>query len=243
MKTFGLFTISVIILQCSAFSQVIRKSNDNGTVASEYYLGQKPPGNTPEIFAPGIISTDYHEFSCTFSPDGKEFYFTRRVPEYDQNRIMMSMLDEIGLTEPEIVPGAGDYEGIEPYITPDGKRFFFQTWRPVDEDTTPAFDIWVMNNNGNGWEDPVHLGNPFNPMRSMYISMSEKGRLFTTDISGGMGTGKIVYTTKEGGKFADFIDLSPIINSSGKEIYPCIAFDESFILFTRNDNCQSENCC
>ncbi|MBE0655504.1 MAG: hypothetical protein IH594_17005, partial [Bacteroidales bacterium] len=42
------------------------------------YLGQNPPGLTPEIFAPGIISTEQFEFGGTFSPDGTEFFFTRR---------------------------------------------------------------------------------------------------------------------------------------------------------------------
>ena len=39
------------------------------------YLGQKPPGMTPEIFAPGIISTGYDERIAAFTPDGKEFYY------------------------------------------------------------------------------------------------------------------------------------------------------------------------
>ena len=35
------------------------------------YLGQKPPGMTPVIFAPGIIATEFHEHSFpSFSPDG-----------------------------------------------------------------------------------------------------------------------------------------------------------------------------
>ena len=36
------------------------------------YLGQKPPGNTPELFAPGIVSTRHYENSITLSPDGNE---------------------------------------------------------------------------------------------------------------------------------------------------------------------------
>ena len=41
------------------------------------YFGQTPPGNTPELFAPGIISLDdRNESMITFSPDGKECYFT-----------------------------------------------------------------------------------------------------------------------------------------------------------------------
>ena len=40
------------------------------------YLGQKPPGMIPEIFAPGIVSTDfYNHSSVTMSPDGNEIYW------------------------------------------------------------------------------------------------------------------------------------------------------------------------
>jgi len=41
------------------------------------YLGQKPPGMKPEIFAQGIISMPTSkEYACTFSTDGNEFYYT-----------------------------------------------------------------------------------------------------------------------------------------------------------------------
>ena len=39
------------------------------------YLGQKPPGMAPELFAPGIISLGYHEHRLAISPDGTEIYF------------------------------------------------------------------------------------------------------------------------------------------------------------------------
>ena len=41
------------------------------------YLGQKPPGSTPEIFAPGIVSTEGWEVSGVFTPELNEFYFIR----------------------------------------------------------------------------------------------------------------------------------------------------------------------
>ena len=66
------------------------------------YLGQKPPGMTPEIFAPGIVSTESHEFSCCFSTDGNEFYFTRRHPELNYPLIMVSKVVDGFWTEPEI---------------------------------------------------------------------------------------------------------------------------------------------
>ena len=39
------------------------------------YLGQKPPGKTPEIFAPGIISTGFNERNLAFTPDGRELFY------------------------------------------------------------------------------------------------------------------------------------------------------------------------
>ena len=35
------------------------------------YIGQNVPGVVPQIFAPGFISTDAHEFGGRFSADGK----------------------------------------------------------------------------------------------------------------------------------------------------------------------------
>jgi hypothetical protein len=42
------------------------------------YLGQKPPGATPEIFAPGIVSLPgQQDYGCSFSPDGRFLFFSR----------------------------------------------------------------------------------------------------------------------------------------------------------------------
>ena len=63
------------------------------------YLGQKPPGLKSEVFAPGIVSIrGGHEFSCTFSPDGKEFYFNRG-PD-----IFVCRWEKEGWTAPEPAP-------------------------------------------------------------------------------------------------------------------------------------------
>lgn len=49
------------------------------------YLGQKPPGLIPELFAPGIVSTEeYLETVVTFLPDMKELSFTRSGGKYKE---------------------------------------------------------------------------------------------------------------------------------------------------------------
>jgi len=209
-----------------------QQASPKSPVSTGPYLGQSPPGLTPAVFAPGIVSTEDHEFSCALSPDGKEFYFTRQHPEM-RNRVMVTRWESTGWTEPEMAPKAGDDEGMEPSLSPDGKTLFYQTWRQTPDATTPSMDIWTITRGDKGWSDPIHLGPPFNPGKSMYISVAANGTIYTTDISGGMGTGTIVATRLKGGTYEPFMPLPSIINATGREIYPCIAPDESFLLFMR----------
>jgi hypothetical protein len=66
----------------------------------------------PQVFAPGIISADLDESSESFSPDGKSFYFARRVA-YTTSR-PISIICAFGLrdgkwTHPEAAPFSGTY--------------------------------------------------------------------------------------------------------------------------------------
>jgi len=68
------------------------------------YLGQKPPGIKPEIFAPGIVSTEKKsEAAMSFSPDLQELFFSYRSPiEGRENRILhMKMINNVW-TKPEL---------------------------------------------------------------------------------------------------------------------------------------------
>lgn len=60
--------ISIVLL----FSIIAFSSNSYGQdefpVLESPYLGQEPPGLTPEIFAPGIISTEHHEWVLPSHP-------------------------------------------------------------------------------------------------------------------------------------------------------------------------------
>lgn len=54
------------------------------------YLGQKRPGLTPELFAPGIVSTKEHrETEVVFLPDMTEFAFTRLGGEYEKPTLIV----------------------------------------------------------------------------------------------------------------------------------------------------------
>ena len=61
---------------------VMKVINKNSPVLKGPYLGQKQPGMTPEVFAPGIISTKNYDEAlfCTYMDGDSLFLFTRSSP-------------------------------------------------------------------------------------------------------------------------------------------------------------------
>lgn len=85
------------------------------------YLGQTPPGSSPEIFAPGIISSEAREHSSlTFSPDGTEIYFTRQTDGL--NNILFLERRGGKWSEPRPAPFNSDYLDSGTTFSPDGKE-------------------------------------------------------------------------------------------------------------------------
>ena len=99
MKQLVLIICIVTVWSAGTFSQ-----QQDFPVLKGPYLGQKLPGNTPEPFAPGVVSTTAHEFACSFTPNGNEFYFSRRDSALGVPVIMVSKLRNGAWTKPEIAP-------------------------------------------------------------------------------------------------------------------------------------------
>jgi Tol biopolymer transport system component len=189
--------------------EVARCKPGENTGLTGPYLGQDPPGLEPEVFAPGIVSTRGNlEYSCSFTPDGREMYFNRG------GRIMVCYLTEEGWTAPEMPAFAREHGGFEVHITPDGRRLFFNHGR----------DIWVMEKNGDGWGEPVTL------WPGMFVSTTREGTVYVTDMSPEHEFGVIVRRRLSGGDYSDAEMLEEPVNGGGAA-HPCISPDESFIVF------------
>ena len=68
-----------------------KENNIDFPTIENRYLGQKPPGLTPELFAPGIVSTEEHlETEVLFLPDMTELSFNRaRERNGDPERLIV----------------------------------------------------------------------------------------------------------------------------------------------------------
>ena len=57
-------------------------------VADVSYLDQTPPGDTPQLFAPGIVSNGFNNRDMAMTPDGSEFYFAVNMRNFDLSTIL-----------------------------------------------------------------------------------------------------------------------------------------------------------
>lgn len=191
----------------------------------------------PQLFAPNVISTGDYETEPLFPPDGKTFYFVKSTPDMNFWTIAFSRFEKGSWSPPVIAPFSGQYCDADPFITPDGKRIFFISRRPVDAKISPnaegRLDIYVTEKTAAGWSEPKNLGTPVNSEASEYFpSMSKSGTLyFGSGRKGGKGGVDLYRSRFVNGKFQEPENLGDAVNTASDEFEPFIAADESFLIF------------
>lgn len=202
------------------------------------YLGQKPPGMTPEIFAPGIISTeDFGEASSAFSKRDDVFLFNRRRPSEGHTTIYFAEKKNGVWTEPIPVPFNSPYADWDFHFAPDGTTLYFTSKRPVNQDNKPSkhANIWMTELTHSGWSEPVMLGFPINTLAShdCCTTLTKNGTLyFFSRRKGGLGQSDIYRARLEEGKYVEVENLGKPVNSEYSDYDSFIAPDESYIIFS-----------
>jgi hypothetical protein len=158
----GILFSLVIVFNSSA-------QQDEFPVLAGPYLGQKPPGMTPELFMPGVISNcDLHS-GVYFSPDGNEVYYS--IFKGSWHNIMFMKEENGRWTRPKSL-----CTGLAPFLSPDGKTLLF---------TTQDYEIWKMERSADNWSDPISLGPAINCARSQYSScVTDDGTLYYLNAKG-----------------------------------------------------------
>lgn len=197
--------LSILIISCGSHVRD-ESSGFEGT-----YLGQKPPGLIPELFAPDLIQTEHREAEAAFTPDLKEFYFRRRGGEYKKNTLVVIRDEENRWVESVVPPRAG-----EPFISPDGK--VLHLGKKYRERTN------------SGWSEVKSLDAPFKYIHIMRLTASNKGTYAfdeaTRDGSGVLRYSKLINGQREAPK-----PFSKEINKGNWIAHPFIAPDESYLIW------------
>jgi hypothetical protein len=220
-SVFALVALTIMLTSC----------DDTGTVrpkgsAAKPYLGETPPGKTPVVFAPEMVSSpEYTEYSGSFSPDGMEYYYYRFSAASTAQILCTRVLNDTW-TEPEQVEVTKGFPAIEPHITADNKWLLFE-W---DRD---PLGVWASRRTDSGWAEPQFAG------QGMYATSDSAGNLYVTDMSTLFTDGRtyLAKVTFENGVFTSYERLN-ISTYYGKQAHPCIARDGSYIIFDVNSGTQ-----
>lgn len=197
------------------------------------YLGQKPPGLIPILFAPEIFrqvpGNSVHS-APSFSYDGKEMYYTVMSTEGPFLLKYMRMIDN-KWTKPVSVPFAKNIEGHNSFFANNNDIIIFKA-KSSKYDESYVSSLWKTERENGVWETPVEMDAVFDGL-SMGISITKSGALYYTLKTDGSCSYDVYKSQLVNGKYNDPEKLGPQINSDDPDWQPFIAPDESYIIFSR----------
>jgi len=199
------------------------------------YLGQKAPGLKPEIFAPGVVSTEKKELNSVFTPDGREFYFTIQEPPRGWTIMVMKREADIW-TKPRPADFSGTWSDVDHFLSPDGRTMYFCSNRPLDGKgaTQNNFDIWMVERRGDGWSEARNMGAPINsPENEFYPSVAKDGTMVFQSWRAGSAGGRDIYQSRlVDGAYKTAEGVGPPISTDLAEGDALISPDGDFIILS-----------
>lgn len=195
-----LLVFSVFFSACNSKKQQ-SKDNDSSTVISPYF-GQKTPGLTAEIFAPGVISLEgRYEHSVSFSPDLDEIYFTGSWKD-KSTHIYYSILKNNKWSTPQKAnfTKGKKKEEMESFMNLKGDKIYFTAYDSIFGDEK----IWYVDRLKDSWSDAKKLESPINDDMVFYSNQAKNGDLYYFNIS----KRKTYYAPNKNGKFPEVKEIN-----------------------------------
>jgi Tol biopolymer transport system component len=189
----------------------------------------------PMVFAPETVSPQ-NGFAPSFTPDGNTVYFSGDSSIYFSKRVNNKW------TKPKVANFSGHWNDMDPFISPDGKRLFFSSYRPLNgapQDKPQTFaHIWFVDHlSGDKWSAPHHLEAPVNleGINNYAPSVSRSGMLcFFSPRRDINNKGKSYYTKWKGDHYDEPRVLS--LNGSNGVRDPFISPDERYLIFVSGND-------
>lgn len=230
-------------------------SQDEFPVLEERYLGQKPPGLIPKLFAPGIVSTKEHrETEVLFLPDMRELSFTRSGGKYKEPTwLVMQHKDNHWSRKPisstdikkykeRFSPSVSEMKNIEPFkdipivgfSTSSKGTYYFYVLDLKDGSGHLSYSRLIDGK----YEKPIKMSKAINrgkyiahpfiaPDESYLMWDAEKDDENTPDIY-------ISFRNKDG-SWGKAINMGDTINTGAYEQRPKVTPDGKYLFFLRAD--------
>lgn len=186
-------------------------SKDDTPTPGNHYFGQQPPGLIPKLFAPEIVSPHGRFESGIFSPDMREFYFSRKNGQYKQRTFFVIRYKNNKWGQ------AFETDIRWPQFSADGQMMY--GGKQYRERTAT------------GWSEPKNQGE-FLKEQAHGISLSALGTYYFAFFKKeDKGRGNLGYSRQINGKYQSPVKLGPEINAGDWIAHPYIAPDESYLMW------------
>lgn len=195
------------------------------------YLGQKPPGLVPKIFAPGFISLpDRYEHDICFSKDGRECYFTIRNPNWTVHLIAVTLYQNGRWTRP-MQASFSDNASLSPSLADNDQSMYFSR----------SGGIWKTQRStsgsgtNRGWSQPKPMPAPISPAHGEWgCHISSLGNLwFCSWRPGGLGKCDLWFARSVDKQFKEAINLRDL-NTSTFDCGPVPGPNEDYFVWSSN---------
>ncbi|MFC2167111.1 tetratricopeptide repeat protein [Acidobacteriota bacterium] len=232
----GLQNLSLIVCFCLILlSLSLMDSCSKYKDSIEYtgpYLGQEPPGIEPQLFLPGLISTNYIDHCIAFLNQGRVCVFSI------WEKGTYSMYEKEGRwTQPKKVPWQNEQGATTDFTAaPDDRTVYFQSRRPTSaNDENQENNIWTVEWTSGSWSEPVLLPEPANSKdySEGYPSAAPDGTVYFFTRSRPDSRDGDIYRTRfiKGRAYLEVERFEDPINSEYYEVDPFVAPDGSYLLF------------
>jgi hypothetical protein len=198
------------------------------------YLDQKPPGTSPELFAPTIVNTDSVELNAVFNHSMTEFFFTRMIN--GSFVIHHAELIDGQWNLPKPIQMFPDTEAIttavDMSITSDGKKLYFLGIYP--QDSTATSDIYQSEKIDGKWQLATKVGYPISTEEyneSYPVVVADGSLYFVSNRQGGIGRQDIYRAQYLGnGKFNTPKSLGSNVNTELGSGDTYVSPDERYLI-------------
>ena len=230
MKTLLLATTAMLLQISTIHCQADQREFP---VLSGPYLGQKPPEMTPEVFAPGIVSTGLYTRDIAMTNRGDEIYFC--VSDAGTTAVFVTKIIGDRWTEPSIASFSGKgFLDFEPHISPDGDKLFFLSNRPPhDQERKNDWtyqNIWMVTRTESGWSEPQLVDEPVSTEENEFFpSVTSENALYFTR-SKEDGKARIYRSQFESGRFKEPMIVSFSVPDTGLLFNAFISPREDFLI-------------
>lgn len=236
--------LAALVLMFTVLGPTLDASAQDGfPVLRGDYLGQTPPGDEPQLFAPGIISNGLFNRDLSISPDGDEIYVGLMAS--GKTTVIWTRREGGLWTEPEYLPftEASPHAVFEPALSPDGNKLYFLTNQAAPgQEKRPGWgnqNIFVSERGPDGWGKPNPAPSPITTTDMEYFpSLTADGTMYFTRSSGDEQAA--IYRSRlVDGVYTEPERLGENVNCGTTNYNAFIAHDESYIIVCvlgREDN-------